>query len=44
MPLILTKCHEHELQGFVMEGKNLLEFRNKFHNFKSSTKLYMNFY
>jgi hypothetical protein len=29
-PLILAKCHEQELQGFAMEGKNLLEFRKKF--------------
>jgi hypothetical protein len=28
-------CHGRE---------NLLEFRNKFHNFRSSTKFYMNFY
>jgi hypothetical protein len=28
----------------AMEGKNILEFRNKFHNFMGSTKFYMNFY
>jgi hypothetical protein len=27
-----------------MEGKNLLEFRNKFHNFRSSIKFSMNLY
>jgi hypothetical protein len=27
-----------------MEGENLLEFRNKFHKFRSRTKFYMNFY
>jgi hypothetical protein len=27
-----------------MEGKNLLEFRDKFHNLRSSTKFSMNFY
>jgi hypothetical protein len=31
-------------KGFAMEGKNLLEFKNKFHKFRSSTKFYMNFY
>jgi hypothetical protein len=27
-----------------MEGKNLLEFRNNFHNFRNSIKFAMNFY
>jgi hypothetical protein len=27
-----------------MEGKNLLKFKNKFHNFRSYTKIYKNFY
>jgi hypothetical protein len=27
-----------------MEGKNLLEFRNNFHNFRNSIKFSMNFY
>jgi hypothetical protein len=27
-----------------MEGKNLLEFRNNFHNLRSSIKFSMNFY
>jgi hypothetical protein len=27
-----------------MEGKNLLEVRNNFHNFRSSIKFSMNFY
>jgi hypothetical protein len=27
-----------------MEGENLLEFRNKFHNFRCSIKILMNFY
>jgi hypothetical protein len=27
-----------------MEGKNLLEFRNNFHNFRNSIKVSMNFY
>jgi hypothetical protein len=27
-----------------MKGKNLLEFRNKFHNFRSYTKFYENLY
>jgi hypothetical protein len=26
------------------EGKNLMEFRNKFHNFRSPIKIPMNFY
>jgi hypothetical protein len=26
------------------EGKNLLEFRNKFHNFRISIKIPLNFY
>jgi hypothetical protein len=42
--LILATCHEQELQVFATEGKNLVEFRNKFHNFRCSTKFYMNFY
>jgi hypothetical protein len=28
----------------AMEGKNLLEFRNNFHNFRNSIKFSMNFY
>jgi hypothetical protein len=28
----------------AMEGKNLLEFRNKFHNFRISIKIHLNFY
>jgi fatty-acid desaturase len=28
----------------AVEGKNLLEFRNNFHNFRSSIKFSMNFY
>jgi hypothetical protein len=28
----------------AMEGKKLLEFWNKFHNFRSSIKIPMNFY
>jgi hypothetical protein len=39
-----VKCHDQELQGFAMEGKNLLEFRNKNHNFRNSIKFSMSFY
>jgi hypothetical protein len=28
----------------AMEGKNLLEFRDNFHNFRNSIKFSMNFY
>jgi hypothetical protein len=35
--LILAKCHQQDIQRFVMEGKKLQEFR-------SLTKFYMNFY
>jgi hypothetical protein len=28
----------------AMEGKNLLEFRSNFHNFRNSIKFSMNFY
>jgi hypothetical protein len=42
--ITLAKCHDQELQGFTMEGKNLLEFRNNIHNFRNSIKFSMNFY
>jgi hypothetical protein len=31
-------------RGLPWKGKNLLEFRNIFHNFRSYTKIYKNFY
>jgi hypothetical protein len=43
-PLTLAKCHDHRSKVLAMEGKNLLEFRNIFHNFRSSTKFYKNPY
>jgi hypothetical protein len=42
--LILAKCHDQELQEFSMEGKTYWNVGTKFHNFRSYTKFYMNFY
>jgi hypothetical protein len=30
--------------GLSIEGENLLEFRDNFHNFRNSIKISMNFY
>jgi hypothetical protein len=40
--LLLAKCHDQELQKFAMEGKSLLEFRNKNSKFRSYIQIYMN--
>jgi hypothetical protein len=37
-------CHEQEVKGLAMDGKNLLEFSNKFHNFRSYIQICMDFY
>jgi hypothetical protein len=42
--LNLSKSPNQEEQGTCHGGKNLLEFRNKFHNFRISIKNPLNFY
>jgi hypothetical protein len=42
--LTLAKSPNQEEQGTCQGGKNLLEFRDKFHNFRISIKIPLNFY
>jgi hypothetical protein len=42
--LTLAKSPNQAEQGTCHGGKNLLEFRDNFQNFRISIKIYMNFY
>jgi hypothetical protein len=39
---MLEKCHDQELQELAMLEEVLIEFRNKFHNFRNSIKISTN--
>jgi hypothetical protein len=41
--LILAKCHDQELHELAMLEEVLIQFRNKFHNFRNSITISMNF-
>jgi hypothetical protein len=40
---MLAKCHDQELQELAVLEEVLIEFRNKFHNFRNSIKISTNF-